>query len=133
MTDSSEINAANIPIVLVSNPLPGKFVTCVGADDFEIGYREARYLFEHLGGKGKIVMSRARRLHPPTASARGYQKALAEFPGIELLAPARQLSAARCEKSHGNGRTSPSTLYRPPTTAWRGVLEALKAQTGRRS
>src|SRR4051794_10428519 len=34
MIDSvKEINAANIPIVLVSNPLPGKFVTYVGADD----------------------------------------------------------------------------------------------------
>jgi ABC-type sugar transport system substrate-binding protein len=47
---------ARIPVVLVSNPLPGSFVTYVGADDFEIGYREARYLFENLGGKGKIVV-----------------------------------------------------------------------------
>ena len=51
-----KLNEAKIPIVLVSNPLPGSFVTYVGADDFEIGYREARYLFEHLGAKGKIVV-----------------------------------------------------------------------------
>ena len=51
-----KLNEAKIPIVLVSNPLPGSFVTYVGADDFEIGYREARYLFENLGGKGKIVV-----------------------------------------------------------------------------
>ena len=57
MIDSvKQLNEAKIPIVLVSNPLPGRFVTYVGADDFEIGYREARYLFEHLGGKGKIVI-----------------------------------------------------------------------------
>ena len=51
-----KLNEAKIPVVLVSNPLPGNFVTYVGADDFEIGYREARYLFENLGGKGKIVV-----------------------------------------------------------------------------
>src|SRR5476651_2391572 len=51
-----KLNDANIPIVLVTNPLPGQFVTYVGADDFEIGYREARYLFDNLGGKGRIVI-----------------------------------------------------------------------------
>jgi ribose transport system substrate-binding protein len=51
-----KLNDAHIPVILVSNPLPGQFVTYVGADDFEIGYREARYLFDHLGGKGKIVI-----------------------------------------------------------------------------
>src|SRR5580700_11199661 len=57
MIDSvKKLNAANIPIVLAANPLPGDFVTYVGADDFEIGTREARYLFEELGGKGKIVV-----------------------------------------------------------------------------
>ena len=57
MIDSvKKLNDAKIPVVLVSNPLPGNFVTYVGADDFEIGYREARYLFENLGGKGKIVV-----------------------------------------------------------------------------
>src|SRR5262245_40423508 len=51
MVDSVKaLNAAKIPIVLASNPLPGQFVTYVGADDFEIGYREARYLFEKMGG-----------------------------------------------------------------------------------
>ena len=54
MIDSvKKLNEAKIPIVLVSNPLPGSFVTYVGADDFEIGYREARYLFEKLGRQGK--------------------------------------------------------------------------------
>src|SRR5215471_13812943 len=44
-----QLNAAEIPIVLVSNPLPGQFVTFVGADDVAIGYREATYLFDHMG------------------------------------------------------------------------------------
>jgi ribose transport system substrate-binding protein len=31
-----KLNDANIPVVLASNPLPGRFVSYVGADDFEI-------------------------------------------------------------------------------------------------
>src|SRR6202045_193930 len=57
MIDSvKKLNEAKIPIVLASNPLPGRFVPFVGADDFEIGYKQARYLFDHLGGNGKIVV-----------------------------------------------------------------------------
>jgi ribose transport system substrate-binding protein len=81
-----QLNEAKIPVVLVSNPLPGNFVTYVGADDFEIGYREARYLFEHLGGKGRIVIIEGTPAAPTNRErVRGYQRALAELPGIELL------------------------------------------------
>jgi ribose transport system substrate-binding protein len=87
MVDSvKKLNEAKIPVVLVSNPLPGSFVTYVGADDFEIGYREARYLFEHLGGKGKIVVIEGTPAAPTNRErVRGYQRAFAEFPGIEVL------------------------------------------------
>ena len=81
-----QLNDAKIPIVLVSNPLPGSFVTYVGADDFEIGYREAKYLFEHLGGKGKIVVIEGTPAAPTNRErVRGYQRAFAEFPGIQVL------------------------------------------------
>ena len=81
-----KLNEAKIPIVLVSNPLPGNFVTYVGADDFEIGYREARYLFENLGGKGRIVVIEGTPAAPTNRERlRGYQRAFAEFPGIEVL------------------------------------------------
>jgi len=87
MVDSvKKLNEAKIPVVLVSNPLPGSFVTYVGADDFEIGYREAHYLFEHLGGKGKIVVIEGTPAAPTNRErVRGYQRAFAEFPGIEVL------------------------------------------------
>jgi ribose transport system substrate-binding protein len=85
--DVKRMNAARIPIVLVSNPLPGSFVTYVGADDAEIGYREARYLFENLGGKGRIVIIEGNPAAPTSRERlRGYRRALAEFPGIEVLA-----------------------------------------------
>lgn len=81
-----QLNDAKIPVVLVSNPLPGNFVTYVGADDFEIGYREARYLFETLGGKGKIVVIEGSPAAPTNRErVRGYQRAFAEFSGIEVL------------------------------------------------
>ena len=87
MVDSvRKLNDAKIPVVLVSNPLPGSFVTYVGADDFEIGYREARYLFDTLGGKGKIVVIEGTPAAPTNRErVRGYQRAFAEFPGIEVL------------------------------------------------
>src|ERR1700675_1801636 len=81
-----KLNEAKIPVVLASNPLPGSFVTYVGADDFEIGYREAHYLFEHLGGKGKIVVIEGIPVAPTNRErVRGYQRAFAEYPGIEVL------------------------------------------------
>jgi ribose transport system substrate-binding protein len=87
MIDSvKKLNEAKIPVVLVSNPLPGSFVTYVGADDFEIGYREARYLFENLGGKGKIVVIEGVPAAPTNRERlRGYKRAFAETPGIEVL------------------------------------------------
>lgn len=87
MIDSvKKLNDANIPVVLFTNPLPGRFVTYVGADDFEIGYRQARYLFEKLGGKGKIVVIEGTPAAPTNRDRlRGYQRALTEFPGIEVL------------------------------------------------
>jgi ribose transport system substrate-binding protein len=80
------LNDASIPIVLVSNPLPGSFVTYVGADDFEIGYKQARYLFDKLGGEARIVIIEGVAVAPTNRErVRGYQRALAEFPGIEVL------------------------------------------------
>src|SRR5882757_5767397 len=88
MIDSvKKLNEAKIPVVLVSNLLPGDFVTYVGVDDFEIGYREARYLFDTLGGKGKIVVIEGTPAAPTNRErVRGYQRAFAETPDIEVLA-----------------------------------------------
>src|SRR3979490_2244056 len=88
MIDSvKKLNDAKIPVILVSNPLPGSFVTYVGADDFEIGYREARYLFENLGSKRQIVVIEGTPAAPTNRErVRGYKRAFAEYPGIEVLA-----------------------------------------------
>ncbi len=87
MVDSvRKLNDAKIPVVLASNPLPGRFVTYVGADDVEIGYRQARYLFEHLGAKGRIVVIEGTAAAPTNRDRlHGYQRALSEFAGIQVL------------------------------------------------
>jgi ribose transport system substrate-binding protein len=82
-----KLNDANIPIVLFTNPLPGKFVTYVGADDVELGYRQALYLFRHMGGQGSIVVIGGVPAAPTNRDRlRGYRRAFAEFPAIKVLA-----------------------------------------------
>lgn len=127
-----KLNDARIPVILVSNPLPGSFVTYVGADDFEIGYREARYLFEHLGGKGKIVVIEGTPAAPTNRErVRGYQRAFAEFPGVEVLGSGvgnYQQPDARgvMEKFLAEHKQINAVLSANDSMAL-GVLEALKA------
>jgi ribose transport system substrate-binding protein len=87
MIDSvKKLNAAKIPIVLASNPLPGSFVSYVGADDYAIGYREAKYLFDKMEGKGKIVVIEGTPAAPTNRERlRGYKPAFAEYPDIQVL------------------------------------------------
>src|SRR3979490_1439801 len=81
-----KLNDANIPVVVAGNALPGRFVTFIGADDVEIGYKQARYLFEKLGGKGKIAVIEGVPAAPTNRNRlRGYRRAFAEFPGIVVL------------------------------------------------
>jgi ribose transport system substrate-binding protein len=82
-----KLNDANIPIVLFTNPLPGNFVTYIGSDDVDLGYKEALYLFKHMGGKGSIVVIEGVPAAPTNRDRlKGYQKAFAEFPNIKVLA-----------------------------------------------
>ncbi len=133
MVDSvKKLNDAKIPIVLAANPLPGDFVTYVGADDFEIGTREARYLFEKLGGKGKIVVIEGTAGAPTNRErVRGYRRAFAEYPAIEVLgfgAGNYQEPDARrvMEKFLGQYMQIDAVLSANDSMAL-GALEALKA------
>jgi ribose transport system substrate-binding protein len=133
MIDSvKKLNEAKIPIVLVSNPLPGSFVTYVGADDFEIGYREARYLFETLGAKGKIVVIEGTPAAPTNRErVRGYQRAFAEFPGIQVLGSGignyQQVDARRVMEKFLTEHKEIDAVLSANDSMALGVLEALKA------
>ena len=133
MVDSvKKLNEARIPVVLVSNPLPGSFVTYVGADDFEIGYREGKYLFEHLGGKGRIVVIEGTPAAPTNRErVRGYQRAFAEFPGIQVLASGvgnyQQADAKRVMAKFLGEHPQIDAVLSANDSMALGVLEALKA------
>ena len=133
MIDSvKKLNDARIPVVLVSNPLPGNFVTYVGADDFEIGYREARYLFDKMGGKGKIVVIEGTPAAPTNRErVRGYKRAFAESPGIEVLGSGignyQQPDAKRVMEKFLTEHPQIDAVLSANDSMALGVLEALKA------
>ena len=138
MVDSvKKLNEAKIPIVLAANPLPGSFVTFVGADDFEIGYRQARYLFDKLGGKARIVIIEGIPVAPTNRErVRGYKRALAEYQGIEVLGSGignyQQPDARRVMEKLLNENPQIDAVLSANDSMALGVLEALK-QAGRTS
>jgi ribose transport system substrate-binding protein len=82
----NRITEAGIPVVTAVSQISGKIVTFVGSDDVEVGYKEARALFAKLGGKGRVVEIEGIPSSPTSRDrSRGFARALAEFPGIELL------------------------------------------------
>jgi ribose transport system substrate-binding protein len=81
-----KITEAGIPVVIAVSQISGKVVTFVGSDDVEVGYKEARALFTKLGGKGRVVVIEGIPSSQTSRDrSRGFQRALAEFPGVELL------------------------------------------------
>ncbi len=80
------ITAASIPVVTAVSQITGTVVSFVGSDDVEVGYKEGRTLFTKLGGSGKVVVIEGIPSSPTSRDrSRGFQRALQEFPGIELL------------------------------------------------
>jgi ribose transport system substrate-binding protein len=133
----TRLNAAGIPIVLASNPLPGRFVTFVGADDDDIGYRQAMYLFAKLGGRGRIVVLEGTPA-APTSRARlaGYRRALAATPGIAVLASAagnfQQADGRRVMAQFLRDHAQIDAVLSANDSMALGALEALDA-AGRRT
>jgi ribose transport system substrate-binding protein len=80
------IAAAGIPIVGFINPVQAVASVCyVGADDERLGSEIARYLFEHLGGSGNVLLVTG-HAHAVTSAARvrGFEQAARAYPGIAL-------------------------------------------------
>lgn len=80
---------AKIPVAIYSNNMADVkgAVTYVGSDDEIIGYEVSKFAFQKIGGKGKIVFIGG---VPAAITAqqrqKGFERALKEFPGIELVA-----------------------------------------------
>src|SRR3954470_10468478 len=81
-----KINAANVPLVNISDRLTGgNVVSFIGTDDYSVATETARTLFKAMGGKGNLVVLEGPD-NVPTAVARlrGFKDALKEFPNIKV-------------------------------------------------
>ena len=83
-----KVNAANIPLVNVSDRLAGgSAVAFIGTDDYGIALETARTLLKAMGGKGNVVILEGPDNRPAGAvRVKGLKDALKEFPDVKLLA-----------------------------------------------
>lgn len=77
---------AGIPVVGFVNQMEGDFVSYVGSDDETIGYEISRHLFRAMNGRGRVVhIDGVPAAITAQARKRGFERALREFPDIQLL------------------------------------------------
>jgi len=83
-----KLNAASIPVVNVVDRLEsGRFVTFVGASDYELALVTGRHLLNALGGQGNLVILEGTKGSQVSADrVRGFADAVKEFPRAKLLA-----------------------------------------------
>ncbi len=81
-------NKAGIPIINYNNKMTDiDKVTFIGSDDEMFEYEMCKYLFTSLGGKGKVVhIDGVPAAITAQMRKKGFERALKDFPGIELLA-----------------------------------------------
>ena len=81
-----EATDKGITVVAVDQAVTGQSAYVLSNDQENYGYLGAKWLFEKLGGTGKVVYMRGID-GVPADSARdtGFQRALAENPGIEIV------------------------------------------------
>lgn len=81
-------NKAGIPVVNYNNRMTDvELVTYVGSDDEVMEYQLCKYLFGTMGGKGKVVhIDGVPAASTAQARKRGFERAVKETPGIEVLA-----------------------------------------------
>ena len=85
--DLARFAAAGIPVAVFINRMTGPALTFVGSDDVAIGHGVAKALIDGLGGKGRIVALDGTPTAPTARDrGKGLRQAVAEHPGIELLA-----------------------------------------------
>ena len=82
-----KINAANIPLVNVSDRLTGgSAVAFIGTDDYSIALETARTLLKAMGGKGNVLVLEGPETIPTAAARlRGFKDALKEFPDVKVV------------------------------------------------
>ncbi|MEZ5844709.1 MAG: sugar ABC transporter substrate-binding protein [Hyphomicrobiaceae bacterium] len=81
-------NKAGIPVINYNNKMTGiDKVTFIGSDDAHFEYEMCKYLFKSMGGKGDVVhIDGVPAAITAQMRKKGFEKAVAEFPGIKVLA-----------------------------------------------
>ncbi len=81
-----EAVAQGIPVISIDAPVTAPSAYFVSNNQVEYGEVGARWLFEALGGEGKVAYMRGLDGHPAdTDRDDGFQAALADYPGIEIV------------------------------------------------
>ncbi len=81
-----EATDQGITVVAVDQAVTEPSAYVLSNDQENYGYLGAKWLFEKLGGSGKVVYMRGIDGVPAdTARNTGFQRALSEFPGIEIV------------------------------------------------
>lgn len=82
------IDAAGIPLFGCVNRLPvGHCISYVGSDDQALGRDIARHLYEHLGGRGDVVIvAGPRESVTSIARVRAFRDVAREYPSIRIVA-----------------------------------------------
>jgi ribose transport system substrate-binding protein len=80
-------NKAGIPIINYNNKMTDiEKVTFIGSDDEVFQYEICKYLFNSLGGKGKVVhIDGVPAAITAQMRKKGFERAMKEFPNMELL------------------------------------------------
>lgn len=81
------IQAAGIPIVALVSPVTSvPCVSFVNSDDYSLAIAIARYLFEHLGGKGQVLIVSGHASSPTSNERlRGFADAAMQYPDISII------------------------------------------------
>jgi len=82
-----KVDAAGIPVIfVVTRPKRRRGVTFISTDDKALARATAANLFDHLGGRGDVVVIDG---HPNSTTTpdrhAGFMAAIADYPGIRLL------------------------------------------------
>lgn len=81
-----EAVAQGIPVISIDAPVTAPSAYFVSNNQVEYGEVGARWLFEALGGEGTVAYMRGLDGHPAdTDRDDGFQAALADYPGIEIV------------------------------------------------
>lgn len=82
------VNAANIPVINITDPvLGGEVVSFMGCDEYSLAVSTVRYLVEKMNGRGNvIILEGVGGSLNSNNRVNGFLKALEDFPDVTLLA-----------------------------------------------